>query len=85
MANKCLVYTLLGDRSLHFTLRDNNCDVWTFDLRGRDKDSSLSSSQNWFLSDYIFEDSLCAIEYIVAVTCSSKIHFIGHSMGEYFI
>jgi len=70
--------------SLARWLRNQGCDVWSLDLRGRifTKPGPFSFKKyNWSISHYVKYDAPLAIDYILAKTNAEKLCWFGHSMG----
>jgi pimeloyl-ACP methyl ester carboxylesterase len=83
-------FDLPGGPSLARYLRDQGRDVWVAELRG----AGMSDCPGLFVSDvprvWDFDDHLHAdlpaiMDFVLARTGSSKIHFVGHSMGGLLI
>ncbi len=57
-------------------------DCWIVDLRGSglSKRSTLRP-QKWCFDDFVFQDLPAAVDKILQVSKSTKIHWVGHSMG----
>ncbi len=72
----------IKDFSLAKYLSRNGFDVWIVDLRGCGlSKKGLLKRFRWYFDDYVFQDLPAAVEKIREVTGSSRLHWVGHSLG----
>jgi len=82
-------FDLGQEASLARFLQDEGYDVWVVELRGRGNSSrprlfNMFRGQ-WTFDDYVRKDLPAVIAYVRRVTGSSKVHWVGHSMGGFVL
>lgn len=74
--------------SLARFLQQEGYDVWVVELRGRGNSSrprlfNTYRSRTWCFDDYVGKDIPASVGYVLALTGSPKVHWVGHSMGGF--